>query len=288
MKSKLGLVVGIVGVLTLWFSCEEVGKDDPILVFLEPSEASLEVNSNEFVQISLEAYSSNGVLTEMVIDQTDDYFGFVNLVDSIISSEKLNYQLNYRVPEYPDSTVVLLTFTVSDDQKNTARIAKTIQVNRTATFIKASSGHTMYSAQSEDPSAFSLMELSPKYLADSLDAQLDFVELTSDVTPDVLSYDWGSRSGISFVKFNDFNYPAATSISIRNAYQGGTKRSMITNIEDSDVYLFGREGVAFGALQMVAIVDAEGALNDKYVFNLKLISGVDLEQDADMSGEVVE
>ncbi|UXP33005.1 hypothetical protein N6H18_03420 [Reichenbachiella agarivorans] len=268
----------VIGSLILLFACTEQGEDSPILVFLKPSDINVEANSKEHILITFEAYSEDAKLTEMVIDQSDDYFGFVNLVDSGLQTNNFKYILDYVVPEYPDSTVTLLTFSVVNENGDEAQIAKTISVNKSASFVEATSGHVIYSGLSEKQSCFNLYNMTPVYLEDSVDFQLDFVELTDSLSKtDDLSYDWGSRSGISFVKFNGFNYAQATSVKINEAYGGGVKTTKITNIADDDIFLFGRNNVAFGALQIVVISDPEGTLNDKYVFNLKMINGVPLE-----------
>lgn len=253
------------------FSCEPEQSGSPILVFLTPSESHIEANSNDHVFIRIESRSETGAHIHLKIETVDGLNGIQNVFDSSFSFKKINYLFDYLVPAYPDSTESLMVFTLMNDDGDQIQIARRLFVNKGAASVKETSGHTLYSSLSGEPSAFSLTDLIPVYLADSATRTLDIIDASTEEknSDGSLSRTWISRTGLLFVKFSGFNYADADAITISNAYRSGIKLSTVTNLKDSDIILVGRGEKAIGAIQMITVTDLEGSANDKYVFSVK-------------------
>ncbi|MGL1885374.1 MAG: hypothetical protein OCD76_02570 [Reichenbachiella sp.] len=276
MRTRICLYISLF-VSMVFSSCQEDVAPSELLVFLSPEDIVIEGNSGEHVLIQFDAISNNSLLSKMVIQQSDDYFGLSTLLDSSLETSSIRYILDYVIPDYPDSTVALLTFGVLNQNNTESRIAKKVLVNKGASSLTETSGHVVFSQQSKSPSAFELSTVTPVYLADTLTRQLDFMDLTTEEQGDVLSREWGSKTELSFVQFNSFNYASASAVSIKSAYDTGSKSSKVTNVVDGDIYLIGRGDQPFGAIQIIVVSDVEGADNDKYVFSIKLIDNTDFE-----------
>ena len=82
---------------------------------------------------------------------------------------------------------------------------------------------------------------------------------------------WTSMTGLSFSRFNDFDYETATRSSVEDAYAVSTKYSELRNIQDNDIVLLGRSDTAVGVIKFLAVFDEEGVENDRYLFSLKKI-----------------
>jgi hypothetical protein len=175
------------------------------------------------------------------------------------------------VPAFPDSTETLLIFTLMNDDGDQIQIAKRLFINKGASSVTETSGNVMYSSLSAEPSAFSLDDLTPAYLADSLTRSLDIIDAsTKEKNSDgSLSRTWISRTNLQFVKFSGFNYADADAVTINNSYKSGIKLSMVNNIKDSDIIIVGKGNKAIGAIQVLTVTDAAGHESDKYVFSIK-------------------
>jgi hypothetical protein len=260
--------IAAVGVL---LSCEPEQVESPILVFLTPSDSKIEANSNDHVFIRIESRSASGSHLYVKIESIDVLQGVQEVFDSTFNFKKINYLFDYVVPVYPDSTESLLVFTVMNDDGDQIQIGKRLFINKGSSSVKETSGHVMYSSLSSEPNAFSLVDVTPVYLADSLTRSLDIIDASSKEknADGSLSRTWISRTDLQFVKFSGFNYAAADAITITNAYKSGVKLSSANNLRDSDIVIVGRGKQAIAAVQIIAIADVAGTASDKYVFSVK-------------------
>jgi hypothetical protein len=252
-------------------SCEPELVESPILVFLSPAGSKVEANSNDHVFIRVDSRSESGAHLYLTVESVDALNGVQPVFDSSFNFKKINYLFDYVVPVYPDSTESLLVFTLMNDDGDQIQIAKRLFINKGASAVKETSGNVIHSSLSDEPSAFSLNELTPVFLADSLTRSLDIVDASSaEKNADgSLSRTWVSRTNLLFVKFNGFNYADADAMSISNSYKNGIKLSSATNLKDGDVLIVGQGNKAIGAIQILTVIDQAGYANDKYVFSIK-------------------
>lgn len=270
LRSRSLRFAGIASV-GLLLSCEPEQTGSPILVFLSPSESHIEANSNDHVFIRIDSRTESGSHLHLKVESIDELNGVEQVFDSSFSFRKINYLFDYVVPAYPDSTESLMVFTLMNDDGDQIQIAKRLFVNKGASSVKETSGNAMYSSLSSEPNAFSLAELTPAYLRDSLSRMLDIIDASSeDKNNDgSLSRTWISRTDVLFVKFSGFNYADADAVTISNSYKSGIKLSTVNNLKDSDIVLVGRGDKAIGAIQVLTVTDLAGHENDKYVFSIK-------------------
>lgn len=271
MKIKHLLFSLITVGLFVFSSCEET-EESPLVIFLNPQKAIIETNTNEHIIITVDINSTQAELNNFQITQQDDYAGVNRIVDTTINQFSMNYVLDFIVPEYPDSTETLLTFSATDHLGNHIQAAKKLLINKGSSLVSESSGHVLYSSLANKPDAFNMESITTGYSADMNDTEIDFKD-NSKVSEhgNVLSREWISKDSLSFVQYNGFNYAMANSTMIESAYESGIKLSKATNIKDSDIFLVGREDDAIGVIQVISVVDSDSTLNDKYVFNLKII-----------------
>ena len=261
----------VLAAIATLLSCEPEEAGSPILVFLSPSGSQIEANSNDHVFIRVESRSESGSHIHLSIESVDVLNGAQHIFDSTFNFKKINYLFDYVVPAFPDSTETLLVFSLMNDDGDQIQIAKRIFINKGASSVKETSGNIMYSSLSSEPSAFSLADLTPAYLADSLTRSLDIIDASTDEknSDGSLSRSWISRTDLLFVKFSGFNYADADAITISNAYKSGIKHSSVNGLKDSDILIVGRGNKAIAAVQLLIVSDTDGHENDKYVFNIK-------------------
>lgn len=252
-------------------SCEPEKTGSPILVFLSPSESHIEANSTDHVFIRIESRTESGSHLHLAIESIDALNGARRIFDSTFNFRKINYLFDYLVPAFPDSTETLLVFSLMNDDGDQIQIARRLFINKGASSVKETSGNVMYSSLSAEPSAFSLAELTPAFLADSLTRSLDIIDASTEENNNdgSLSRRWVSRTDVLFVKFSGFNYADADAITINNAYKSGIKHSTVNDLKENDILIVGRGNKAIAAIQLLLVHDAVGHDSDKYVFNIK-------------------
>lgn len=262
----------LISFILVFTGCEEQSEESPIVVFIQPNQTSIEANANQRVLLTVNATTNVGSTLNMKVESIDDEFGVVQHFDSTFKQPVINYTLDYIIPQYPDSTESILKFTFTNSAQNTIQIARRLLINKGASLVTESSGHTIYSSESSKPNSFSLEAVSPGYLEDSLTISPDIVDNTkAKVDGENLSRNWVSYTNLTFVEFNGFNYASANSLTIKNAYESGVKLSRVSGIQSGDVFIVGKGNTAIGAIQIVAVVDQPSTEEDSYNFNLKLI-----------------
>ena len=124
--------------------------------------------------------------------------------------------------------------------------------------------------QSAKPNGLSLEWVNPIITQTTDSTMVDIYDYRSeDATPGMLSHEWRSRTGIKFVRYNDFNFPAATVKYLQDSYLAGIKYSSLGNLTTGDIILVGRDNNAIGVFQIQAIYDEEGYENDRYELTFK-------------------
>jgi hypothetical protein len=270
LRAQMGRFA-VMAVVAISLSCESEGEESPILVFLSPNDSRIEANSNDHVFLTIESRTVAGANLRLYIQSVDPLYGVKPVLDSLFAFKKIKYLFDYMVPVYPDSTESILIFTLMNDEGDQIQIAKRLFVNKGAASVKESSGNIIYSSLSSKPNAFSLPELTPVYLADSLTRSLDIIDASvqENNPTSSLSKTWVSRTNLLFVKFSGFNYADANAVTINNSYKSGIKLSRVTDLKDSDILIVGKGNKALGAIQIISVADLDGKENDKYVFSVK-------------------
>jgi hypothetical protein len=87
----------------------------------------------------------------------------------------------------------------------------------------------------------------------------------------LLSKTWGSHTGVSFVRFNDFDYLAATSTSIQNVYDSGLKSDFLFDVEEGNIIIVGKNNQALGVIWIKLIYNFEQGADNRYIFEYKQI-----------------
>jgi hypothetical protein len=174
------------------------------------------------------------------------------------------------VPASSDKKEITLVFTGKNEQEQQQQLAKSIEIERIDTLLSETTGHTFYSHLSEEADGYNLLKKKPVYTsyADSSDIHI-FDASTDSIHGNQLSGRWETMADAQFVKYGDFDYANATNISIERAFSSGTKKSFVADLHDDDIILVKLEDAPLMAIKIMAVLDQDGTLNDRYIFNLK-------------------
>ncbi|HYW95277.1 MAG TPA: hypothetical protein VE870_06810 [Bacteroidales bacterium] len=247
-------------------SCKKENEEP--FITLEPGDITIETyagdkiifNIHVFSDISLRKFSISGKYA----GENEDI-----LMDSILLTKDFN--LEWAFTMFSDRTEdYLLYFSAIDEKGAETKIGRRIRV--TGNQLRETTGLKMYSYNNDGLSAFDFETMAPITLnTDS--SQRDLQEIQLDNQDEHLTLDIGSPSGCQFVKFVDYDYGNANSITVKNAFSAGIQVSEMTNIKVNDIYLVrlnsAMEGDEYVVLKFTGIYDNDGTSNDFYEFSVK-------------------
>lgn len=262
---KLAVIFAIF--LTIFHSCKE-DDESSALISINPLQSELTgaIMNNRFFTINVQ---SDVKISKLQIQSQDDYFGTETLLDSTLNLFNFNIEYLYEIKNYPDTTEVFLNFKLLTENGNEYHYMRRLKVYSQNNYLIETSGHVIYSSLSNNENGFNLTELKPFY-TQALNETIHFADNSIDtIYLNTLSRKWYSPDNFYFVRFENFNYPQATEITVQQAYEISTKHEFVQNIQDSDIIMVGDSENALAVIYISQVVDPDSTLNDKYVFNVK-------------------
>jgi hypothetical protein len=248
-------------------ACSNSDEDQPFGIRISPDANYFNKQGGSIINFTFTAESRADLTRYRVIETIDDRV--VNtLRDQNISGKFFSDWLDYTVPDslgFGNHQIQLL-FSTFDVKGNEMKRAKFITVNVAGRLLTEYGGNTMYSSLSNQFDAYDLLTGNPKYSADSTSHIQDF---TFANPTDSLSKTWTSPiEAIKFVKFNGFDYPNATDITVKTAFDTGIKNDTIRNLKADDILLTKIDD-RYIAIKLIFVIDPNGKDNDRYIFSIK-------------------
>ncbi len=224
--------------------------------------------SGEYLIYNIE-FICDEPITSFRIEQFHPKYGSVTIFDSVPPTKKFKWY--YLVPFVDDQTKVTLTFSATSASYSND-VPRSVLITNNEMPLTEYAGNAFYSNLSGKPNAFMIQGLQAVFY-DSLSAlKPDFADNSIDsVHLNDLSREWISPSGLLFSRLNDFNYAQATSRSVKEAYKIAVKYNVVKNLTSDDILVFGNNTEAEGTIRFTQIIDADSTIDDKYLFNIKLV-----------------
>lgn len=261
--------------LIFWFSIQLLAcnNDEQLaqpLVFISPTDINIEADVDDVLSFRVITESDIRLTNFLVKIKPDNDFERTEL-DSAVNIKNLDFNYEYKIPVSASGQSLIFTFLAIDEEGNSGRALRRVIVSGdTIVNLTETSGHKMYSSNSNNADAYNLESNSPEFsnLADSLDRDIQDATDTSQN----LSFTWISPAGGKLVRFNNFDYANANTVSLKNAYLAGTKLDKLENLSIDDIILTKLSNTTnekYVAIKITDIQDAQGTENDAYTFNIK-------------------
>lgn len=263
----------LVGSLLLFSACKETTS--PVNLFVSRSDDyGLSVSPEMYIMFHIKAYSDHDEITRIECHSFDSENGLESVFDTMFVAGTTSVEYNYsHYTKYyttSENMQVKLTFTVhtlggeSLDQVDYYYVAGNVLLVPYEDLIVYSG------AQSEKPNGLSLKWVNPIIVQTDDSTRVDIYDYHAQGSnPDSLSREWRSMTGVKFVRFNDFNFPAATTMYLQEAYLAGNKYTSVSNLQYGDIILVGRNNTAIGVFLIQSIYDEDGFENDRYELTFK-------------------
>ncbi len=269
MKKVLPIILGV---LMLFSACKE--KTSPVNLFItRADEYGNEVSHSMYILFHIHAYSTDDQITRLECTSFDSENGTELVFDTLFSNTKeieydyAHFTKYYTTSEYMDVKLSFTVYTAGGDQL-TQSVHYFVKGN---VLLVPFEGIILYSGeQSQKPNGLSLEWVTPIISQTADSASIDIYDYRAqNSVPDELSREWRSATSVKFVRYNDFNFPAATIKYLQDSYLAGNKYTSVSDLSVGDIILVGRDNNAIGVFQIQAIYDEEGCENDRYELTFK-------------------
>lgn len=257
----------------LYFSCSDTTDNTPVIV-ISPNSLHFQANTNDVIPFIIKI-QSNVTLKEFKIFFKID--GSVNpfntLLDTNLAGSKgFNYEYDYFVSLSQSAKILDFKFTLYDYNGNSWDLMRYADIQNNSVLLTETTGYTMYSKYSGKPDGFDIETGTPQFSSQANDSLLDIMDYDTISKDSLLGLAWTSKTGAKFVRFNGFDYANATNVTASNAYDAGTKLSIISNLTVGDIIItetMKGQKSTIAVIKITGIYDIQGTVNDRYEFNMK-------------------
>lgn len=259
-------------VLLLLNACNE--KESGTYMTILPNSYIIEAQANNIIRFKVTGKSDETIQRFTMRYQTDNEFETV-LVDSAINASGFYIMYELKVPEYLQNNVQATIYFESIAGAKVVSTYRKLYITSERK-LEEVAGNVLYSSLSGEQNGYNLINTLPLYAALSDSSEIHIADASVDsIHGDNISRQWNSPAGISFVRYNDFDYANATINDLYPSFQSGIKREFISNLTDNDIILVSYpvshalKTLEYAAIRINQVIDDEGTLNDRYLFSIK-------------------
>jgi len=261
----------LIGIFFLYFifSCRK--DSDPLILNISPLGLNQVAKAGSIIEFRLSGSGNSPIINLKVISKLKNSPEKITL-DSIfkIPSKKISFSYFYSVPEYLEDTSTIITFEIIDQAGNSFQVSRQLLIYVEGKQLTETTSYQIFPKNSENlRSGFNLETLTYGTIGVTDSSLIDIYDPSIS---DTLTLTWKSMSGGKFVRFNDFNYSAATNITLKEAYSSGVKLDLINNLKVGDIVLFFRKSGQtenYAAIKLLNVVNSKTDVEKYYFFNVK-------------------
>jgi hypothetical protein len=254
-------------VTTLLFSCKR-DKDSVPHVSVTPTPLYIIGNAGDLITFNIRV-DSEVKLAKFYINQQPDNQVLVTVKDTVITTKGTSFTYYYRLPAALAGKSVIFEFKAEDENGNVGKELRRVFISNPTVTLTETTGHRMYSSLTTNPDAFDL-EANVTQFSTSDSTTRDIQDNSG--TDTTLSRTWISPAGGTFVLYNGYDYANATDVSLKDAYNGGVKLTLISGLAVNDIILTKLGSLStdkYATIRITDIRDLPGKTNDYYEFSVK-------------------
>ena len=269
MKRSLTLLTLAISLMLAATSCEP--EVSTVNLFVNRADDYTTVSPEQYILFHVKAYSEHSMVHRIECKSFDSENGVLPVFDTVVSAKQaeFDYAVWTRTYTTSENMDVKYTFTAYAPDGSSTTFVLHVRVVGNVLLVPYED-LIMYSSCSEKGNGLSLQWVEPVIIQSADSTTIDVYDYHQpDTDPDLLSREWRSMTGLRFVRYNDFNFSAATIKYLQDAYLAGNGYSSITNLQVGDIILVGRGIDAIGVFLVQQIYDEEGIDNDRYVLSFK-------------------
>lgn len=270
MKHRNLLFITALALIFGWTSCGP--KPSSVNLFVNRADDyGNPVSPEQYILIHVKALSENDLVERIDCKSFDSENGIETLFDTVIHAKEAEFDLPVLTKSYTTSEnmKVKYSFTAyaADGNSTTQTLYVTVKGN---VLLVPYENIILYSACTEKANGLSLKWVTPVIIQASDSTTIDVYDYHDPaIDSTVLTRTWRSMTDLKFVRYNDFNFPAATVKYLQDSYLAGNQYPSVNNLSIGDIILVGRDNEAIGVFQIQNILDEDGYENDRYELTFK-------------------
>ena len=282
MKFRIVYSFLLLVAVSFFASCSSEKDASDIVVFVK-NEVPDTLTVGKYIPLKIFAITPNEYIKEISVSTFDPDNGEMLNHTEVLDTRVQEYQFEYlyQVPLVSSKGVEIKIYIEAlDNFGNKDRFTLTRQVM--GAYLKELSGLELYNPLTENNDGFNTNVRSTVRKATLAieDEPVSFwLRQFSDeeklLLPENLPLEWNVSSAdsrITFARSNSFNYAEATSFTLEAAYSSMKTDNYVSQIKQGDIILVGVDNKAWGAVQVLYIIDAPGVDDDRMIVNVKTIN----------------
>lgn len=269
MKRCLHLLITAVGLMLATASCEP--EVSTVNLFVNRADDYTTVSPEQYILFHVKAFSEHSLVHRIECRSFDSENGILPVFDTVVSAKQVEFDYPVWTKTYTTSENmdVKYTFTAYAPDGSSTSYVLHVQVVGNVLLVPYED-LIMYSSSTIKNNGLSLKWVKPVIIQSADTTSIDVYDYHQpDADPELLCREWRSMTGLKFIRYNDFNFPAATVKYLQDAYLAGTAYTSISDLHVGDIILVGRNNEAVGVFLIQQIYDEEGFENDRYVLTFK-------------------
>lgn len=269
MRRPFSLLITLLALLLASVSCEKEVSE--VNIFVNRADEYEQVSPEQYILFHIKAFSEHSMVHRIDCKSFDSENGVQTVFDTVVSAKQVefDYAVWTQVYTTSENMDVKYTFTAYTPDGASTSFVQHVHVIGNVPLV-AYEDLVMYSSCTQKGNGLSLEWVEPVIIQTADTSSVDVYDYhRPDLDSCVLSREWRSMTGLKFVRFNDFNFPAATVKYLQDAYVAGNSYSSVNNLNVGDIILVGRLDRAIGVFMIHQIYDEEGVDNDRYVLTFK-------------------
>lgn len=264
---KIKHCVALLGTLLLgmlFVGCNEYEKDlSDIAIMITPNKTEkIELASGDKVKYSLDFYTTHESISRFSVVSFDAQYGETVLIDSLCNQSIKKFDFVYAAPMIDrDSLIVELNFYAWDNLGNQCMVERSVVVKSKMVLLPEKSGIVLWRGETGRPDALCFADPSKVFhknnKADSLS-----VDMFIDADEEFGCVNLESETNAKFVRYNNFDYAAASVSSIAAVYKSSQKSASVSDLQINDIVLVGHDEKAQGAFRVLNIIRSSSSPMD--------------------------
>lgn len=282
MKSRFVYLLCLLVTIPFFFSCSSEDDASDVVVFVK-NEVADTLTVGEYVLLEIVAITSNEYIKEIRVSTFDAENGEVLNCTKVLDVHVQEYQFEYSYKVSPislNSAEIKIYIDVFDNLGNQER--STLKRKVQGSNLNELSSLMLYNPLGENNDGFNVNQRKTVRKATlTVDDEpltfwlRQFTDEEKLLLPENLPLEWNTSSTdsrITFARSNSFNYAEATSFTLEAAYSSMKTDNYVSQIKEGDIILIGVDNKAWGAAQVLYIIDNPGVEDDRMIVNVKTIN----------------
>lgn len=241
--------------------CED--DDDPkdatdVAFFVSPTALkTITMRSGDKQLFDIELHTLHNYISRFLVVSTDAMQGQRTLADEHWTSALDKWQYEYTAPVLDrDSLDITLTFTAWDDAGSKGETTRRIHVVNSSPLMGERTGIVLYGGAGL-PNGLAFADPSQTFYANA-DMEPVRADMYIDAEAGIGHATVRTATDARFVRFNSFDYAAATGQTLQTAFAGARRDNIVGELRLNDIVLVGHADRAEGVFRVSNIVKTEG------------------------------